>query len=142
MIEFAPHSPWPKRLRILMYVMLGLTVISGVGNMFGRRWAANQGGDAESKTKLSIYALQAALKARHWVIGRYPTNEEGLYSMLKEHKGLPIRIQDLRKTDNHLDGWKQEFQYRCPGVHNKNSYDLWSLGEDGEDGTRDDITNW
>jgi general secretion pathway protein G len=30
----------------------------------------------------------------------------------------------------------------CPGTHNPDSYDVWSLGPDGINGTQDDIGNW
>ena len=41
-----------------------------------------------------------------------------------------------------LDPWNEPYQYRYPGTHNKGSYDLWSMGPDGKDGTADDIGNW
>lgn len=142
MIHFAPNSPWPKRLKILMYAAIALVVISAMVSKFGRRWVQSQGGDLEAQTRMRMYALEGGLRARLWLKGRYPTTEEGVYSMFKEPGGLPIRIQDLNQNPSRLDGWKREFQYRYPGLHNADSFDLWSLGADGEDGTRDDITNW
>ena len=40
------------------------------------------------------------------------------------------------------DPWGRPFRYQSPGRHNTASYDLWSLGPDGRDGTPDDIGNW
>ncbi len=40
------------------------------------------------------------------------------------------------------DGYGEPFHYRSPGTNNPESYDLWSLGNDGLDGTDDDLTNW
>jgi len=40
------------------------------------------------------------------------------------------------------DPWGNAYAYACPGRHNPDTYDLWSLGEDGISGTGDDITNW
>lgn len=40
------------------------------------------------------------------------------------------------------DPWGRDLRYRCPGEVNDNSYDLWSLGPDGEDGTDDDLANY
>jgi len=34
------------------------------------------------------------------------------------------------------------YQYRCPGQHNAESFDLWSFGLDGQEGGGDDIDNW
>ena len=30
------------------------------------------------------------------------------------------------------DAWGREFRYRCPGKYNRGSYDLYSIGKDGE----------
>jgi general secretion pathway protein G len=40
------------------------------------------------------------------------------------------------------DPWGRQYQYASPGRHNTDSYDVWSLGPDGADGTDDDIGNW
>jgi general secretion pathway protein G len=40
------------------------------------------------------------------------------------------------------DAWQRDLQYKSPGENNEDSYDLWSYGPDGEDGTDDDIGNW
>jgi type II secretion system protein G len=40
------------------------------------------------------------------------------------------------------DPWDECFRYRCPGTHNPQSFDLWSAGPDGIDGTSDDVGNW
>lgn len=40
------------------------------------------------------------------------------------------------------DPWGRPYVYRYPGEHNTESYDLYSLGRDGQAGTEDDIKNW
>ena len=40
------------------------------------------------------------------------------------------------------DPWNRRYRYRCPGLHNKKTYDLYSLGPDGIEDTEDDIKNW
>ena len=40
------------------------------------------------------------------------------------------------------DPWDQEIKLAVPGKHNLDSYDVWSIGPDGQDGTNDDIGNW
>ena len=41
-----------------------------------------------------------------------------------------------------LDPWQRPYNYLSPGKYNINSFDLWSVGPDGIDGTEDDIGNW
>jgi general secretion pathway protein G len=41
-----------------------------------------------------------------------------------------------------VDPWGNPYAYIYPGKHNPNSYDLFSAGPDGKQGTEDDIGNW
>ena len=47
-------------------------------------------------------------------------------------------------SDNFLDPWGTPYQIISPGRHNQgpDSFDVWSLGPDGQDNTTDDIGNW
>jgi general secretion pathway protein G len=40
------------------------------------------------------------------------------------------------------DPWGNRYRYQVPGGRNTQSYDLWSLGPDGEDNSGDEIGNW
>ena len=40
------------------------------------------------------------------------------------------------------DPWGTEHRYLSPGKRNPKSFDVWSAGPDGQDGTDDDIGNW
>jgi len=55
------------------------------------------------------------------------------------------RRQKLARTlpgQNAQDPWTNPYLYSYPGKHNQNSYDLYSVGPDGKEGTDDDIGNW
>src|SRR5215203_4754355 len=41
-----------------------------------------------------------------------------------------------------LDPWDHDYKFVAPGKHNPDSFDIWSMGPDGQDGTNDDIGNW
>jgi len=40
-----------------------------------------------------------------------------------------------------IDPWGNYYRYAYPGTHNKDTYDVWSLGPDGVE-SADDIGNW
>lgn len=67
----------------------------------------------------------------------------------------PKGLQDLLQAPNDarnwhgpyleqipMDPWGHPYVYAYPGRHNANSYDLYSIGADGRDGTDDDLGNW
>ena len=89
--------------------------------------------------------LKVPLKTYSMSMGSYPSTAEGLQALITppagkagQWKGPYLEVDGVMP----LDPWKEPYQYRVPGVKNKNSYDLWSKGPDKQDGTADDIGNW
>jgi general secretion pathway protein G len=87
------------------------------------------------KTPLFSYKMQ---------MGNYPSTDEGLQALVAAPQGKTDRWRGpyIEGSTLPLDPWKNPYQYRYPGVHNKDGYDLWSMGPDGKDQTDDDIGNW
>jgi general secretion pathway protein G len=77
--------------------------------------------------------------------GRLSTTAEGFQALLTCPTNLPRQGKwqgpSLEPSDV-KDPWGHEYVYRCPGIHNPNSYDLYSKGSDGIDNDSDDIGNW
>ena len=142
MIEFAPNSPWPKRIKALMYVSLGFVLLSAVITTIAGYWAKQQGSEPAATTRIKIQGIQFGISAHHFLKGTYPKTRDELAKMYEEPTKLPIQLKKLRQGEPLEDSWNRDFRYICPGEHNIDSYDLWSVGEDGKDGTKDDITNW
>ncbi len=97
--------------------------------------------------KTQIGALGQALDHFKLDNGFYPSTEQGLEALIQKPSvgRTPKNYQEggyLKKREIPVDPWGNQYQYLSPGVNNPSSYDLWSLGPDGEDGTGDEITNW
>ena len=102
--------------------------------------------DAEiRKSKIDIKNIQQSLDLYKLDNSRYPTTEQGLKALVKKPVAAPVPknwkkggyVQELPD-----DPWGNKYQYANPGVHNPDSYDIYSYGPDQEDGTDDDIGNW
>ena len=102
--------------------------------------------DAEvRKTRIDIKNIQQALDLYKLDNRRYPTTEQGLKALIKKPTASPVPknwkkggyVQELPE-----DPWGNKYQYANPGVHNPDSYDLYSFGPDQEEGSDDDIGNW
>ncbi|MCU0723471.1 MAG: type II secretion system protein GspG [Planctomycetes bacterium] len=73
---------------------------------------------------------------------RYPTGVEGLDALL-ENPGGPDATRWEGPYAHHVhDPWGNRWRYGIPGQHMTDSFDLWSAGPDGKDGTADDLKNW
>jgi general secretion pathway protein G len=92
--------------------------------------------------KTSISTLSGVINTFALDCGRLPTTDEGLSALVtrpgdvKEWHGPYIEPNSLK------DPWGDSFQYQLNGPHNPDSFDLYSLGPDGREGTADDIGNW
>jgi type II secretion system protein G len=77
-------------------------------------------------------------------VGRYPSVHEGLLALFKKPNDINSEVWrgPYLKNGRLKDLWGQDYQYTYPGIHNKDSFDLLSLGRDGIEGTVDDINNW
>ena len=94
-----------------------------------------------TRTQLDTY--KTALNMFEIDNGRLPTGAEGLQALLTRPAGMPNWKGYLeQKTEVRRDEWGHDYIYICPGLHNRGSYDLYSMGPDGIPETDDDIVNW
>ncbi len=80
-------------------------------------------------------------------MGELPSTTEGLTALLlapankhEKWKGPYLEVSPPDRMP--IDPWLHDYVYRFPGMHNKDSYDIFSCGPDGIAGTDDDIGNW
>ena len=97
--------------------------------------------------KVQFDQVNEAMKRFKLDMKRYPSEEEGLQALWNQEA-----LQDEQDMNNWRgpyvenpvteDQWGNELIYRNPSeIREDGSYDLVSVGPDGEEGTDDDITN-
>ena len=75
--------------------------------------------------------------------GYTPTTEQGLRALVEKPTSEPIPRGWTSFEDKlEVDPWGREYRYEFPGRHNPKSFDVYSVGPDGQPGTDDDIGNW
>lgn len=95
-----------------------------------------------STAKTQVQHLGTALDLFKLDVGRYPTTEEGLASLLSAPRTTQSWSGPYLKARSVLnDPWGAPYQYRFPGQHGE--YDLYSGGPKGASGGGDGaIGNW
>jgi len=151
----------------LLAVMVIISILAGLILGVGR-YASAKG--YESKTLSQLLALEDAIEQFKEDRGYYPSTV-GLTDgtiQLGDQFSFGEKIGDLPASHRlrggnfvnsqtgvpyipgynggpYLDASGRPFLYRCDGSadqKNRNTFDLWSAGQDGVIGTEDDITNW
>jgi general secretion pathway protein G len=91
-------------------------------------------------------SLKTSLVRYRIDLGDYPSTAEGMQALLTAPAGKAERWHgpyiDAPGGHAPVDPWGEPYQYRYPGVKNKDSYDLFSKGPDKTEGTEDDVGNW
>ena len=124
----------------LLLVLLILAILAG---LVGWRVVGVTAKAKVSAAKTDLATLQTAIKAFDGYMGRLPSSSEGLQGLIvRPSEGGDDWQKCLEKDVVPQDPWKHDWNYREPGSHNPDGYDLWSNGPDGREGTEDDIGNW
>lgn len=123
---------------MLVVVIIGVLAAMVVPKLAGRGeqarvTAAQTDIDANLATAVDLYELDN---------GKPPSTEQGLSALLTQPDNAPRwKGPYLKKMKIPKDPWGRDYMYVFPGKHNKDSYDLFSLGQDGEE-SADDVSNW
>ncbi len=117
----------------LLLVMVILAVLAGVAVPIYLGRAAEAKVNA---TKVSLANIKQALMAFEVDCERFPTTSEGLDSLVNPPSPTPqgwhVYMDKVPK-----DGWNLPFAY--VNEDGSANFDLYSFGEDQQDGTADDI---
>lgn len=125
---------------VLVMLILGILAARLVPNFVGRSEDAKR-----SRAISDLEAISTALDAFELDNGFFPSTNQGLQALVEQPQGAGNWNGPYLRRLPRQDPWGNPYQYRCPGIYNTNSYDLYSLGRDGREGGTgpdEDITNW
>jgi general secretion pathway protein G len=91
------------------------------------------------------YYIQAASAGQGFYIDK-PTNVQDFVDFLPDYEKMKKTSAELHPDGERyilVDPYGSNYIYRCPGTHNRMSFDLESAGPDGDFAeTADNIKNW
>jgi len=96
------------------------------------------------RIKADIDSITTELKLYEGMNGFLPSTEQGLQALVTRPETDPKPTQWHALMDKvPLDPWMNPYVYENPGKHNQNSYDLYSMGPHGKNGTDAEyVGNW
>ena len=129
----------------LMVVLLVLAILVILGSLVAMSFT-NVIGDSDRKAARSQIGLfETPLRMYFLHLKQFPSTGSGLEALRTPPTDVPNPAKwqgPYLERPVPLDPWGRPYQYSYPGRYNADSYDIWSLGPDGADGTEDDIGNW
>ena len=126
----------------LIELMIVVIIIAALAAMIVPRLSGRADQAKVSVAQADINAnLATALKLYQLDNGSFPTTEQGLNALMSKPADAPNWNGPYIEKPP-IDPWGNPYKYKCPSANNKSTYDLYSVGKDGVEGTEDDITNW
>ena len=92
--------------------------------------------------KGEIGSITTALKLYYLHNDRFPSTDEGLDALISQVPSAKNWHGPHLDGDDYEDPWRRSYRYRHPGTQSSKDFDIWSVGEDGQEGTADDVSNW
>ena len=128
----------------LVEMMLVLSIIAVLLGTAIFMMAGNVDSAKITRVQADITGITTQLKGYEMENGFMPTTEQGLKALVEEPTTEP-RPKHWHSWFNNnklpLDPWYQPYQYRNPGIHNPNGFDIWSYGQAKKENDKD-IGNW
>lgn len=122
-------------LVLVILVVLGSIVVpmvTGIGESANVKAATVQ-----------VDALERAIDMFKFETKQVPSSLDDLVNKPSDAKAAKNWSGPYMKANKDLiDPWDNPYKYSAKGKKNTDSYDVWSTGPDGQDGTDDDIGNW
>lgn len=131
----------------LLELLVTITIIAILAGVVSPLIFRNVGDAKVSAAKAQIEALGLALDTYYLHRGSYPTTAEGLAALVARPAtpGAGSWRGPYLKKAVPTDPWGHPYLYISPGAVNAESYDLSSLGRDGQPGGSGedaDLTSW
>ncbi len=126
----------------LLEILIAIALLAAIAGLLVTNLDRILGGGREEVARLFVEeTLTTPLLSYRINMGRYPTTEEGLEALLRRPSEDAVNWRGPYIKQLNPDPWGNPYQYRSPGEHNPDSYDLWSWGPDGTDSGQN-IGNW
>jgi general secretion pathway protein G len=125
---------------MVVVIILGIIAATIVPQFIGQTQQAK-----ENTAKATVAELEQALERFNLNMDRHPTTEEGLKVLVEPPAGQEKNWRGPYIKMMRPDPWGNPYQYRNPGTHHQNGFDVWSRAADGADGGEGpgaDLGNW
>jgi general secretion pathway protein G len=127
----------------LIELLLVLAILVVLASMVVTMFSGTQEQALKDAAKGQVGIFKSAVNLYKFHTRNYPQGLEGLISKPGDSAAASRwagPYLDAGKVP--LDPWDRDYKFAAPGKHNPDTFDVWSVGPDGQDGTEDDIGNW
>ncbi len=126
----------------LMELLLVLMILVVLASMAVTTFSGTQEEALKNAAKGQVGIFKSAVNLYKFELKDYPSSLDDLVKRPGDSRVADRWHAFLDTSDVPLDPWDREYRFAAPGKHNTETFDVWSVGPDGQDGSDDDIGNW
>lgn len=128
----------------ILELLLVLVILAVLAGIVGSRFVGQSQAAKIKAARTQLVNFSTALQRFEFNLSRFPSSSEGLGALFQRPSdgGKAWEGPYLDGSAAPKDQWENPWNYRFPGQHRPESFDLWSNGPDGREGGGDDIANW
>jgi general secretion pathway protein G len=144
MNRLSPHRRAARAGFTILELLLVLVILAILAGIVGSRFVGQSQSAKVKAAQTQLQNLTLALNRFEIDLGRYPSSSEGLTVLVEKPSDGAKAWQGPYLDGDKIpkDQWENAWNYRQPGQHRPEGFDLWSNGPDGREGGDDDIANW
>ena len=124
----------------LMELLLVLVILVVLGSMTVAFFGGTRERALINSAKADVSTIASQIERYEFDMRAYPSSLEDLINQPSGDGAEDWAGPYLRELNQ--DPWRHDYRYAQPGRKNTDTFDVWSVGPDGQDGTDDDIGNW
>ncbi len=117
-----------------MELLIVIMIIATLAAMIIPRLISKTEDAKVAKAMGDLANLNTVLNTFRLDVGRYPSTEEGLEVLRTPPQSAQNWNGPYIERNIPLDPWGNPYQYGWPGAYGNDSFTLYSLGADGQDG--------
>jgi general secretion pathway protein G len=131
--------PCRRRGFTLIEVLLVLVILVVLASLAVVAYGPIQRRANINAAKVQVDLFATAIDSYQLSVGSYPSAQSGLAALRVQPGDVDASKWDgpYLTKDVPPDPWGKQYQYACPGQHNRDSFDVWTTSPDGIE-----IGNW
>lgn len=134
-------NPVPKGFTLLeIVIVLGIIAVI-LGGSIAVVGKLGEGAKLQRVTS-DFNTISSAISTYKLNAATVPTTSQGLQALITKPASTPVpkRWTQLA-TEIPMDPWQQPYRYRNPGKKDTTTFEIYSIGPDGQEGTEDDLSS-
>jgi len=140
-IQIRRRSTHRNRGFTLMEVLLVLVILVVLASLAVNMFTGTQEKAERDAAAAEVGLIKRGIEMYRFHTRQYPSDLQELVTKPSDAK-LADRWGGPYLDKVSTDPWDNDYRFAAPGKHNPDTFDIWSVGPDGQDGSADDIGNW